>query len=108
MVTQEIDICFLHLNRAASKGDLMKLKSLQLAGVNLNQEDICGRSAILCTTEACQKSIVEWLLLQSNVNSSPRNLYGVTPLEAAKLLNHPDIFNVLKGIESPPSPTLNL
>ncbi|ODN02046.1 L-asparaginase [Orchesella cincta] len=80
---------------AASKGSVLRLRSYELAGANLNQEDPCGRTALHAATESRNKNVVEWLLLKG-ASKNVKNALGQSPLDIAKLLNCQDLISLLE------------
>lgn len=86
---------------AASKGDVTRLKSYALAGVNLTERDPCGRSALHAATESRNTATVQWLL-SNGVSASEENNLGQTPLQIAKLLKNQDLIEILSSAAPEP------
>lgn len=89
------------LRRAASTGDLAKVKELLAAGVDVNAPNAYGGTALAFAADKGHTAVVELLLERgANPNSTDR-FYNSTPLVWAVTHGHADIVRALlaKGAE---------
>jgi lysophospholipase len=94
-LTQDPTALGAELCLAASKGSVLRLRSYELAGAHLEQEDPCGRTALHAAVESRSVPAVEWLL-RRRVSRKLKNAFGQTPVEIAKLLKCPEIVSLLE------------
>lgn len=80
---------------AASRGDLLEVRRLVALGVNLNDADYDGRTALHLAACEGQLHIVRYLL-QKNVQLNPVDRWGGTPLTEALRHKHEDIVALLQ------------
>jgi len=84
----------MELIRSASHGDLDEILRLEAEGVNPNISDYDGRTPLHLA--ACENQIeVIKHLLKKNVNLSPKDRWGNTPLDDAKKFKNKDIAALL-------------
>lgn len=81
---------------AASAGDLDEIKRLQAIGVNLDQPDYDGRTALHLAASENQSEVVKYLL-DNGVNKAPVDRWGSTPLKDAKRAKHGEIISLLSS-----------
>jgi ankyrin repeat protein len=89
------------LRRAASAGDLAKVKELLAAGVDVNAANAYGGTALAFAADRGHTAVVELLLERgADVNAKDR-FYGFTPLAWAASRGHAEIVRLLlaKGAE---------
>ncbi|XP_054155879.1 L-asparaginase-like, partial [Oppia nitens] len=80
------------LTKAAAKGNVKRLETLCLAGVNINEVDTFGRTALHVAIERDQKSVVEFLVKHRTSDDetnlllllSKTDIYGRNAYELAK------------------------
>lgn len=68
---------------AASQGDLMEIRRLVANGVNLDEADYDGRTAIHLAASEGHDNIVQFLIAKG-INLTPKDRWGGTPLDDAK------------------------
>lgn len=71
------------LMKAASAGDLARVRALLAAGADINAADIFGNTALLYAVLEGQDAVVR-ALLEAGADPQAKNQIGVTPLSAAK------------------------
>eukprot|EP00270_Netrium_digitus_P006190 TRINITY_DN1849_c0_g1_i1.p1 TRINITY_DN1849_c0_g1~~TRINITY_DN1849_c0_g1_i1.p1 ORF type:complete len:491 (+),score=95.22 TRINITY_DN1849_c0_g1_i1:217-1689(+) len=78
----------------SSQGNVEGLKHLLSQGVNVNQTDYDGRTALHLACSEGRKDVVQFLLSQ-NANINPKDRFGNTPLSDARNYGHADIARIL-------------
>lgn len=91
-----------HLCTAAARGSLKRLTSYRLAGTNLSQCDLSGRTALHLACLHGHKEVVEYLL-SNYVEQSTKDRLNLTPYDYAARTDQQDIMNLL--IENGVKPT---
>ena len=81
---------------AASAGDLDEIKRLHAVGVNLNESDYDGRTALHLAAAENKPEVVEYLL-KNGVNKDPVDRWGATPLKDAKRAKHTEVIALLSA-----------
>lgn len=79
---------------AAANGDLDEIKRLFAIGVDLNQPDYDGRTALHLASAENQLQTVKYLIL-NGVNHHPKDRWGGTPLADAKKEGNKEIIKLL-------------
>lgn len=79
---------------AASQGDLMEIKRLVALGVDLNEADYDGRTAVHLAASEGQTIVINYLI-KHGVDINPLDRWGGTPLADAKRSNHQEIVILL-------------
>lgn len=83
------------LRRAASAGDLAKVKELLAAGVDVNAANAYGGTALAFAADRGHATVVDFLLEHgADVNAKDR-FYGATPLDWAVGHGHAEIVRAL-------------
>ncbi|XP_059474884.1 L-asparaginase 1 [Neocloeon triangulifer] len=80
---------------AAAKGDVMRLKSYQLAGADLGQTDLSGRTPLHMAALFARLQCVS-LLLEAKVSREPMDALGDTPSDLAARRNYGAVLNMLE------------
>ena len=80
---------------AAAQGDLHELQRLVASGVDLSEADYDGRTGIHLAASEGHEQIVRFFI-SKNVNISPKDRFGGTPLADAKRGNHQKVIELLK------------
>lgn len=83
------------LDWAAFQGDLHEIQRLIASGVDLNEGDYDGRTAIHLAASEGQEEVVKYLIAKG-VNINPRDRWGGTPLADAKRGNHAKVAVLLE------------
>lgn len=83
-----------NLCAAAARGSLKRLISYRLAGANLSQSDLGGRTALHLACLHGQKEIVEYLL-NNYAEKDSRDLLNFSPYDYAERGSHEDIVSLL-------------
>jgi len=80
---------------AANKGDTTAIKRMFLQGVNLNDCDYDGRTALhICASEG-HLDCTKFLINIAKVNTDCRDRWGFTPADEARRFEHEDVLNIL-------------
>ncbi|MGI9550078.1 MAG: glutaminase A, partial [Aurantibacter sp.] len=82
---------------AAANGDLDEIKRLQAIGIDLNQPDYDGRTALHLASAENQFDTVIYLL-SAGVHHHPKDRWGGTPLEDARKAGNKEITELLSPI----------
>jgi len=89
------------LCHAAARGNVKRLTSLQKAGVDLNQTDVSGRTAIYMAVLHCQVACVEFLQ-GHDVDLDVPDMLGNTAREIALRMADPEVLQLLKDLSRTP------
>jgi len=81
---------------AASAGDMDELQRLSAMGADLNAADYDGRTAIHLAAAEGQLEVVKYFI-NKNVNLSPKDRWGGTPLKDANKGKHYEVAELLEG-----------
>jgi glutaminase len=84
---------------AASQGDLMEVKHLVAKGVDVDDSDYDGRTALHLAASEGHESIVKYLL-KRKANVTPLDRWGNTPLDDAKRHHHDHITKLFLEYQS--------
>ena len=84
-----VDLCW-----AASEGDLSGIRRLVVQGVELDDADYDGRTALHLAASEGRSEVVEFLIRQG-VRVAPVDRWGNTPLDDAKKAGHDDVARLL-------------
>lgn len=79
---------------AASAGDMEEIRRLHAIGLDLNQGDYDGRTALHLAAAENQLEVVDFLLTQG-AKKTPQDRWGKTPLSDAKRGNYKEIIQLL-------------
>ena len=90
--TQEI----MSLIFAASAGDLDEIRRFHSIGLDLNQGDYDGRTALHLAAAENQLEVVQYLIT-NGANTTPKDRWGKTPLSDAKKGKYNSIIEILTG-----------
>ncbi|XP_055384094.1 L-asparaginase [Condylostylus longicornis] len=80
---------------AASKNSVARLESLRLAGADLSQEDISGRTALHLAALHNHIEVIEFLL-DKNVNKTHLDMLKLSPLDYAIKADNEKVIEMLK------------
>jgi glutaminase len=83
---------------AASKGDLPEIKRLVANGIDLNESDYDGRTALHLAASNGHIDVVSYLI-NKGVNLAPKDNMNSTPLDDAIRSNHQDIISFINSVE---------
>ncbi|MBI3342070.1 ankyrin repeat domain-containing protein [Candidatus Curtissbacteria bacterium] len=83
------------LDWAAFQGDLHEIQRLIACGVDLEEGDYDGRTAIHLAASEGQEEVVRYLIAKK-VNINPKDRMGGTPLTDAIRGNHTKVVELLK------------
>ena len=86
-----IDVCW-----AASEGDLTGIRRLVVEGVDLNDADYDGRTAIHLAASEGRVEVVAYFIRQG-VNLNPLDRWGNTPLDDARRSGHERVVHLLES-----------
>lgn len=81
---------------AASSGDLRELNRLEVLGVQLDQADYDGRTALHLAASENQLEVARFLI-KRDVDLEPKDRWGNTPLDDAKREGHQEIIRLLEN-----------
>lgn len=79
---------------AASDGDLDEIRRLNSIGLDLNEPDYDGRTALHLAAAENQVEVVKYLL-KNGVKRDPEDRWGATPIEDARRGNYQELINLL-------------
>jgi ankyrin repeat protein len=82
------------LTGLARLGQKEKISCYKLAGANLNSVNLSKQTALHSAVETGQIQVVQFLI-EHDVDAKKKDIFGHTPLDIAKLLNHIEIENIL-------------
>ncbi|XP_013774495.1 L-asparaginase-like [Limulus polyphemus] len=80
---------------AVKKNSVQRLKSLALAGANLNEHDGCRRTALHVAVEMDHEDCVKYLL-EAGIQTECADIYEHTPLDIANILKRHKIKELLE------------
>ncbi|OWF38844.1 glutaminase kidney isoform, mitochondrial-like isoform X2 [Mizuhopecten yessoensis] len=80
----------------AYNGDVTAMRRYALLGVNLNQQDYDGRTALHVAAAEGHINVVGFLLEKCELNSSVKDRWGFTALDEAKRFGHEDVAQMLQ------------
>ena len=80
---------------AASQGDLIEVQRLVAVGIDFNEADYDGRTALHLAASEGQSHIVKYLI-GKKVKQNPVDRWGGTPLDDAKKHKHKQIIELLE------------
>jgi len=86
------------LCNAAARGNVIRLKSLYKGGVDLNQPDISGRTAIQLAVQHHQEVCVQYLLKHKVLLNQKDNL-GNTARDIARLTGQTELLELLENYD---------
>jgi ankyrin repeat protein len=81
---------------SARLGYRKKLKCFKLAGASLNSTNLSGATPLHSAAETGQIKIVQYLIEQ-NVDPTKMDIYGLTALNIAKMLNRKEIKDMISA-----------
>lgn len=86
---------------AAKSGDVTALQRMFMQGIDLNDSDYDGRTALhVCSAEG-HIDCVKFLIEIAQVNMKPLDRWGFTPVQEAARFNHEDVYNYLNPLCEP-------
>ncbi|MHC4952493.1 MAG: glutaminase A [Planctomycetota bacterium] len=88
--------CVVELCWAASEGDLQGIRRLVARGVNLDEADYDGRTALHLAASEGHANVVDYFAAQG-ANLSPHDRWGATPLDDAIREGHDDVAELLRA-----------
>ena len=83
---------------AASEGDLTEIQKLVANGINLNEPDYDGRTALHLAASNGHLNVVNYLI-NKGVDISPKDNMGSTPLDDATRSEHEEIIEFINSID---------
>ena len=83
---------------AASEGDLHEIKRLTANGMDLNESDYDGRTALHLACANGHVNIINYLA-KKGVNLSAKDNMGNTPLDDAKLSDNKQVIKILEDLQ---------
>ncbi|KAG8222017.1 hypothetical protein J437_LFUL002778 [Ladona fulva] len=83
------------LCKAATRGDVTRLKSYKLAGAKLSEADYSGRTALHLAALHGHRDCIAYLLKQKQVNRDAEDMLGYTPLDYAEKANNNEIISLM-------------
>jgi 60kDa lysophospholipase len=84
------------LSEAAYNGNQMKIRLMNMAGVNLNLFDFQGRTVAHAAVINCQVGVIRYLKGVKEFNWSCRDVMGLTPKLLAEKMGFEEIVGLLK------------
>ncbi|KJH44037.1 ankyrin repeat protein [Dictyocaulus viviparus] len=81
---------------AAKNDDIEAIRRMYLQGTNMEVADYDGRTALHIAASEGHEQIIKFLLCVNKVKHNPQDRWGRTPLEDARLFNHPRCAFVLE------------
>ena len=80
---------------AASQGDVIEIKRLAANGVDLDEADYDGRTAMHLAASEGHEKVVQYLI-RAGANITPKDRWGGTPLDDAKRGHHEKVIELIK------------
>ncbi len=80
---------------AAYEGDLLEIQHLVARGININEADYDGRTAMHLAASEGHSKVIEFLLSKGGI-TNPKDRWGNTPLDDALKGNHQDVIRLLE------------
>lgn len=89
-ISSVISLCW-----AASEGDLLEIQHLLARGININEADYDGRTALHLAASEGHANVVEYLIAH-NANLTAIDRWGNTPLDDAYRCQHDSVIAILE------------